>query len=109
MKINFICAYSIDYNYIVEDAWEWDGAKNDALESGLNKIGEGLFFKIQTRSEFKNILKWRKSSTVNPYLLYNVYVDLDKCGNLDPAWKKAIKKAVRIVRDKRISEVLELK
>jgi len=88
MKINFICAYSIDYNYIVEDAWEWDGAKNDAFESGMNKIGEGLWFKIQTRSEF-------------------IYIDLDNPNlKLHKSWITIISDAIKIIRDKKISQIL---
>jgi len=83
MKIQYIVKFSkIKDHYVVEDAFEWDGAMDEDMVS----FRKGFWYKMINDD-------------------YHMYADLDS--GLINKEDISILEAIEILRDKRIKEILE--
>jgi hypothetical protein len=90
MKIKLKCNNNTFFKnpYLPEDITEWDGH----IDGSMCTMRNGFFY--------KKIIEDDRTT-------YYIYVDLNKNFDISNNWNETISRAVQMLRDKKISEILE--
>jgi len=92
MKISFICKWNKDkMDYVIEDPREWDGV----VDNDMSYPERGFWYKIVEPIE------------QNGYRYYIDCIDVTKDGPGPNLLDEVISRAIQMLRDKRIKEILE--
>jgi len=88
MKIKFKCNSFLGNPYLPEDITEWDGH----IDGSMCTMRNGFFY--------KKIIEYDRTT-------YYIYIDLNKDCDISNNWSETISGAVQMLRDRKISEILE--